>query len=154
MAIDSRNMKNRIMDKTDKITEHLLKCLLIQDTTHNLNHWSQEIYGFMYSLPKLKRTNKLPSKEMIYNCINDYIGDTLLDNIDTLVKNINYQENTNITDYDKQSLYNCIMSYYNWLSSQLSIGAVENIEVKNQINTLINKYNSESGHKQKEMVTQ
>ena len=45
MSIERRKLEEKIDNTTDKLIEHLLMCLLIQDDTNNLNHWSNEVYS-------------------------------------------------------------------------------------------------------------
>ncbi len=145
MSLDKKSLEKDIRDKTEKINEHLLKCLLIQNTTNTLNHWSQEVYNFLHSVPKLKGSNKLPNERILHNCTLGYFGDVLLERLDYYVEELNDLEHTNITDYNKQSLYDCILDYYKWLIPMLSTqGTIKNSQVKSQINTLIQKYNKEN----------
>lgn len=47
-------VRQDIVNVEGKIIEHLLKCFLYKDSTNNLNHWKQEIFSFLYEVPKLK----------------------------------------------------------------------------------------------------
>lgn len=143
MAETKAEVARFIKSKTSIINEHILKCLLIQDTTNNLNHWCKEIRAFLPNVPILKTTKKYPDEKMIRECTIGYFGDSLLNIIDSLVNSINYEENTNITNYNKQALYDCIIKYYEWLAIILSKnGNVKLQEVNEEINLLVQEYKS------------
>lgn len=143
MSIEKRRLEDRIIDATDKINEHLLKCLVIQDKTHNLNHWSQEVYSFLPRVPQLRGSNKLPSKSLILKRTLGLYGTDLIRRMDIYIPDICRRENVEVPEYNKQSLYKCIENYYNWLASNLSeTGEVLSTDVKAQINELIKDYNN------------
>lgn len=143
MALSQSEIEQRVHNMTEVICVHILRCLLIQDSTNNLSHWEDELFGFLPRLPKLKNTNKLPDKYLIYKWFKDEIGDTLFHDLDTEVKNMNSLEKTNVTEYNKQTLYNCIMNYLKWLSSELSKGALNNDLVHEQVDKLVQEYNTQ-----------
>lgn len=150
MSLDKDRLESDIRNKTQMLNLHLLKCLLIQNTTRTLNHWGQEVYALLSTVPKLKSKNKYPSEKILYNCTLGYFADDLLEKLDSYIEDVNDIENANITDYNKDSLYNCIINYYKWLIPILSKdGKVTTTEVKAQINTLIKEYNKSQTHKQK-----
>ena len=142
MSLDKERLIQRILDKTEKINDLLLKCLLIQNTTNNLNHWSTEIYSFLPRIQKLKGKNKLPSEKLLTTYTLGYFQDTLLEYMDAMIISMNDIENTNIIEYNKQALYDCIIDYYKWLIPNLAnTGNVNIIAVKQEIKELIEKYN-------------
>lgn len=142
MSQEKTKIEQYLMSKVTIINDHLLKCLLLQDSTNSLNHWIKEIWGFLPELPLIKGTNKLPSEKMIRNHTISYFDDTLLDHLDIKIKGINYEENSNVTSYNKQSLYDCIIEYYNRLIPVLARnGEVDDIFTTTIINELIQKYN-------------
>lgn len=150
MSESKSKIERDIKYNSRELIEHLLKCLLFQNTTNNLNHWGQEVYSYLKDVQKLKGSNKLPSEKMLYNCTLGYFADSLLMKLNIYIESICEEENISIKEYDKKLLYDCIIDYYKWLVPILSTkGAVKPSEVKAQINILINKYNTESTHKQK-----
>ena len=142
MSIKRKYLLEDLRIATNRINEHLLKCLLIQNETNNLNHWSKEIYSFLFRVPKLKNDKGFPDEKTLSEGTLDYINDSLPQQIDVMIKSINSDENTNIIEYNKQAIYDCIIDYYKWLIPILSKeGIVELDAVKQKINELINKYN-------------
>ena len=55
-----------IEENTREIIQHLIKLWLYSDA-ETCNHWKQEVYGFLYQVPRLKGSNKFPSKKFILN---------------------------------------------------------------------------------------
>lgn len=150
MFIERRKLEEKIDNTTDKLIEHLLMCLLIQDDTNNLNHWSNEVYSSLSRTYSLKPNNKLPSKKLLYSFTIDQFGDILPRWVRGYVSHINDKENTNITDYDTQLLSDYVIKYYEWLIPILSKeGFVESQEVRQQIKSLIQEYNQEIKSKPK-----
>ncbi len=150
MPDSKRDIETDVRQSTGRINEHLLKCLLIQDTTHNLNHWSDEVYELLSDVPKMKGNNKLPSEKMLYNCTIGYFGDFLYERLDGYIEDISEQEHTDIVYSNKQIIYDCIMSYYKWLIPILSHeGSVKQEEIKSEINKLIQQYNATTKQKEK-----
>lgn len=107
-----------IEDNTREIIQHLIKLWLYSDA-ETCNHWKQEVYGFLYQVPRLKGSNKFPSKKFILNntiVINE-------DNILALLRIV-------ITDYSNQyeqknieypTMKKHILLYFDWLAEELSI---------------------------------
>ena len=107
-----------IEENTREIIQHLIKLWLYSDA-ETCNHWKQEVYGFLYQVPRLKGSNKFPSKKFILNntiVINE-------DNILALLKIV-------ITDYSNQyeqknieypTMKKHILLYFDWLAEELSI---------------------------------
>ena len=107
-----------IEENTREIIQHLIKLWLYSDA-ETCNHWKQEVYGFLYQVPRLKGSNKFPSKKFILNntiVINE-------DNILALLRIV-------ITDYSNQyeqknleypTMKKHILLYFDWLAEELSI---------------------------------
>lgn len=106
-----------IEENTRELIQHLIKLWLFPDAK-DCNHWKQEVYNFLCRVPRLKRSNKFPSKKFILdNTIN-----VNRDNISTLLRIV-------ITDYgdcyaQQQKLYSTmelhIDFYFEWLADELS----------------------------------
>ena len=107
-----------IEENTREIIQHLIKLWLYSDA-ETCNHWKQEVYSFLYQVPRLKGSNKFPSKKFILNntiVINE-------DNILALLRIV-------ITDYRNQyeqknieypTMKKHILLYFDWLAEELSI---------------------------------
>lgn len=142
MSENKSQIRQDIVNVEGKIIEHLLKCFLYKDSTNNLNHWKQEIFSFLYEVPKLKNTKKFPSYKLLYSFTIERIYDTLLDRIEPRIKNLEFKGYPKVNNYNKKDLYNAILEYYNWLIKELSkTGFVESKSVFNKIDEIIQKYN-------------
>jgi len=145
MSFDTSTVIKKITDELENINEHLIKCLVIQNTTNNLNHWEKEIYNFLHNTYKLKSTKKYPDEDLLRENTIIGFGDCLLEQLDILIESICYDENAPVSKYNKQAVYNGIINYYKWIIPILSKnGAVNNVEVYNEIDTLIEQYNKEN----------
>lgn len=107
-----------IEENTRELIQHLIKLWVFPDAK-DCNHWKQEVYNFLYRVPRLKRSNKFPSKKFILN--NTIVVNK--DNIAALLRIV-------ITDYknqyeQKKSEYSTmeehILLYFDWLAEELSI---------------------------------
>lgn len=107
-----------IEENTRELIQHLIKLWIFPDAK-DCNHWKQEVYNFLYRVPRLKRSNKFPSKKFILN--NTIVVNK--DNISALLRIV-------ITDYknqyeQKKSEYSTmeehILLYFDWLAEELSI---------------------------------
>lgn len=104
-------------EDTRELIEHLIK-LWIFPNAEDCNHWKQEVYNFLYRVPRLKGSNKFPSKKFIlHNTI-----DVNADNISALLRIV-------ISDYtnryeQRRSTYSTmeerILLYFDWLAEELS----------------------------------
>lgn len=107
-----------IEENTRELIQHLIKLWIFPDAK-DCNHWKQEVYNFLYRVPRLKRSNKFPSKKFI-------LDNTIVvnkDNISALLRIV-------ITDYknqyeQKKSEYSTmeehVLLYFDWLAEELSI---------------------------------
>lgn len=106
-----------IEENTRELIQHLIKLWVFPDAK-DCNHWKQEVYNFLYRVPRLKMSNKFPSKKFI-------LDNTIVvnkDNISALLRIV-------ITDYknqyeQKKSEYSTmeehILLYFDWLAEELS----------------------------------
>jgi len=142
MSDSISHIRQNIQNHLDQIINNLLKCYLIQNETDNLNHWKQETYSQLSSVPKINRTNKYPSKKQLRKWIITYIEDVLDDRIVREIDNINYTEkNYYINRYDVEILHVYIIEYLDWLCLMLSDkGQVTTRQVHSKIDELIGKY--------------
>lgn len=107
-----------IEENTREIIQHLIKLWLYSDA-ETCNHWKQEVYGFLYQVPRLKGSNKFPSKKFILN-------NTIIVNEDNILALLRIV----ITDYENQyeqkkieypTMKKHILLYFDWLAEELSI---------------------------------
>ena len=99
MSTDIKSIKTKIQDHIPQLLNNLLKCILIQNKTNNLEHWSDEVYSQISEVSKIKKTNKYPTKRQLNEWIITYYADVLDDRIKVQISNINYKEHTDIKDY-------------------------------------------------------
>lgn len=140
MSKSKKELANAIEDRSDMIFIHICKLLLYPHSTY-CDHWKHEIYGFMPRMKKLKKTNKLPSKEFISNI--------MLNNLDGMVSQFMAEAIADEDDYDYDTsvsdkvVQEVCEKYAIWLSEKLSTtGFVTNTEVKAELSELIAWVNS------------
>lgn len=135
-------LQRKIDITTDNLIEHLLMCLLLQNSTGKLSQWEDEIYSSFNRTCFLTGKNNFPSEKVLYNMTLNQFGDTISIWVITHVDQINYKEKVNITDYNSSILENYIIEYYKWLIPILAKGYfVTHEEVNNKIKELIDDYN-------------
>ena len=138
-------LERKIDITTDNLIEHLLMCLLLKDSTDNLNHYKDEVYSSFNKTCLLTGNNKFPTEKILYNMTLDQFSDVLPAWINGYIEDINYKENVNINNYDSSLLTNYIIEYYKWLISILAKRYfVKHEEVNNKINILIDNYDKET----------
>ena len=140
MSKSKKELANAIEDRSDMIFIHICKLLLYQHSAY-CDHWMHEIYGFMPRMKRLKKTNKLPSKE--------FISSIMLDNLDGMVSQFMAEAVADEDDYDYDEsvsdkvVHEVCEKYTIWLSEKLSTtGFVTNTEVKAKLSELISWGNS------------
>jgi len=140
MAETDREIKFKLSKSAEMIIEHFYK-IYYMPLSDSKNHWITEIYSFINKVNKRKSTNKLPSKEYIYNSmfgniedIFDNVHETTLDYICTeydLPMDIEGPE-------DKVILFNLLKDYFQWVAEELNTnGYLKLNEVRNKISQLI-----------------
>ena len=106
-----------IEENTREIIQHLIKLWLYPDA-ETCNHWKQEVYGFLYRVPRLKGSNKFPSKKFI-----------LKNTIDVNRQNITSLLRIVLADYGHSyaqcrqryaTMQTHIEYYFEWLAEELS----------------------------------
>ena len=140
LSNSKKELANAIEDRSDMIFIHICKLLLYQHSAY-CDHWMHEIYGFMPRMKKLKKTNKLPSREFISNI--------MLENLDGMVFQFMAEAIADEDDYDydesvsAEVVQEVCRKYVTWLSEKLSTtGFVTNAEVKAKLSELITWVNS------------
>ena len=70
------NIYDKLADNSENVIDHLIKVFLWPDAQEQ-NHWKQEIWNFIRSVPKLKSSNKFPPykkiRREIWNSYEDVI---------------------------------------------------------------------------------
>jgi hypothetical protein len=106
-----------IEENTREVIEHLIKLWLFPDA-EDCNHWKQEVYNFLYRVPRLKGSNKFPSKKFI-----------LKNTIDVNRRSITSLLRIVLTDYGDSyaqvrqryaTMQTHIEYYFEWLAEELS----------------------------------
>ena len=129
MAIRRKELASLIEYESTKINIQLLKCFKKKQKEIII----KDIYYAFNNMPYVKETMKYPGKRFLYNHTIKKFNNSLLE----LLNDLN--------EYDKQTIYNFITIYYNWIIPILSDkGIVEFKEVEDEINMLIHKYNLKS----------
>ncbi len=143
MSNDKKEIERNIINHLDEIIEHLIRAILIQNKTNNLNHWEHEIYAQLHRLPKVSGKNKRFSANKLQNLIYKYYEDTIKEDIPHIINDINYQEkDQHIDKYDIDKLIYLIHQYFLEITPTLSnIGRLEESIVHDIIDNLIIEYN-------------
>lgn len=113
MADTKSNIAAKLEGTTLQIVKHIIKIYLYPEHSA-VNHWKTEIYGFLHTIPRIKRKNTFPTKEFI-------LRETIGINRDTIplwVENV-------IDDYgasnkDVNNVMAAIYDYYSMLAEELS----------------------------------
>lgn len=131
------NITNKLKDKSDDLVYRIVKIFVFPNCGIK-PHWYQEVYGFIHSVPKMKKKNKFPDKEFIFKNTFGVWGDTIESCIITAIKDypnivplFNQDTGLNVCE-------NAVRKYFEWLSEELSkIGRVASSDVYKKIDELI-----------------
>lgn len=136
----SQSRKNIIGDLEEKavpLVEHLVKIIMFQETG-NLKHWCDELGGFINRVPRLRSSNKFPSKDLIFHAIWDERSKVL----DMVMDDVEYT-NPKYTpiEYDEDTIRGFCEDYVDWLSGTLSNVGQATVRQCTQIAmNILNKY--------------
>jgi hypothetical protein len=121
MAYGLKDIYRKIDDKIEIVIQHLILCIVFTEVSPiTINHWKAEVYNNIHRMWKVKGNNKLPTyNQLKTNCIDTW-SDSLLNSLDNEIKSLSKIENLNVSNYDVNKLYNCIISYFEWLFTELS----------------------------------
>jgi hypothetical protein len=135
MSKSKKEIANAIEDRSDLIFINICKLLLYQHSAY-CDHWKHEIYGFMPRMKKLKKTNKLPSKEFISSIMLDNLDGTVFQYVaEAIADEDDYNYDDSISDKVVQEVCE---KYAIWLSEKLSTtGFVTHAEVKAKLSELM-----------------
>jgi len=123
-AENKKDLEMQLSSCIDLCVEHMLYVLLFP-TSPYVSHWEQEVYSFFSRSPKLKGTNKFPTKRQIILWTSDKRRDVITDKdymkvlIETCCEVESY---SNIYDTDAviRQFEPIFTGYFEWLSGQLS----------------------------------
>lgn len=136
MADSKVHICDKLERNREQIINHLICCYSMSDN-NNYNHWKTEIYAMLHIIPKLNTTNKYPSYNNLVKWDLNTWSDSLNDHLRSYISYIEYKENINLSNINKQDLTNYILEYFNWLYKSLSnTGDVTIQEVFNKIDEL------------------
>ena len=144
LATKRKNIEKKLFNSIEKIQEHLLKIFVDRDRD-SVEHWCNELFGFLNWIPKLKWSNKRPSPKYIYdNICGDYIDevDVWFPNMLQTLQVSNKISNINVKWYDiKDAFTKFYKEYCKWISNELSnSGSVSLEDIKDKIQELLEKY--------------
>lgn len=141
-SMQKRDIETKLSISMTQTIEHLLKLYLMSDSPAR-NHWQGEVYGFIHTVEKLKRTNKYPTTQNIYNWTYEKVQDLVTDaswlqiRIEDICDQYNIDTNIplNPTMHEFDAL--CV-NYFQWLAEMLSKrGSVTNREVYTKLDSLV-----------------
>lgn len=124
--------------KTDMLIEHLLKIFYYRDTTGDYSHWVSEIYAFVHTIPKTKKTNRPPKEKFIYKNLWGYKEDIFETVHKMLIRSFNVRYG--FISLDPRAKVFC-EEYIGWLSESLSnVNEISLEEISNYLRYLIRRY--------------
>lgn len=127
---------SKLADSSENVIDHLIKVFLWPDAQEQ-NHWKQEIWNFIRSVPKLKSSNKFPPYKKIKHEIWNSYEDVIYDHIELWIDEISESP----ISFDCEDVYHAIEDYMSWLADLLSEkGVVRSYQVYNKIEELRSKY--------------
>lgn len=144
MAYPLKDIYRKIDDKIDIVNKHLILCFVFSKVSKDtLSHWKAEVFNNIHRMWRIKGSNKLPSfNQLKTNCINTW-SDTLKNSLPNEIESLSAIENLPAPNYNIDKLYNCIISYFEWLFTRLSeVESVNFLEISEQIDKLISEYNN------------
>lgn len=142
LAYSKNELLNKKINENNRkqIIYHLISCYALGNSTNNFNHWTNEIYGILGDIPKLKN-NKYPSFNQLVKWDLNKWSDSLYDHLRGYISVVKNKENIEL-DLDRQELSSFILDYYKWLYHEFEIdGTVTLDEVYDFIEYLMKKYN-------------
>lgn len=141
-SMQKRDIETKLSISMTQTIEHLLKLYLMPDNPAR-NHWQGEVYGFIHTVEKLKRTNKYPTAQNIYNWTYEKVQDLVTDAswLQIRIEDIcdQYNIDTNIPLKPTMHEFDALcVNYFQWLAEMLSKrGSVTNREVYTKLDSLV-----------------
>ena len=140
MAEGLSDIKKKLNDSSEQIRENLMQVFLWRDSTA-VDHWVSELYASCHSVPLCKNNHKYPKYSIILQEIWGCWEDAYYNKLHKYILQLEYKEGSTSPEFDKDSLYEFIKSYCEWLSSVLSTeGLVTLPEVRAEVNELLQKH--------------
>lgn len=92
MAMERSELINKIRSKRDLMEEHLLKCMIYENTTNDLKHWVSEVSSYIGKIANdtVKPNNKKLTKNQYCAHLFGYDYDSL-SNMDTILDDFQYK---------------------------------------------------------------
>ena len=141
-AMQKDKIKNKLIDNTEPIIEHLLKLYIMPEHSAS-KHWKQEIANFINKVGNLKGTNKFPKFKQIYDWTYGSYRDVIMNSnylnkmIQNIIREYNLEISYNIEEVTREFNNLCDL-YFTWLASELSSnGIVTNIEIYYELEVLV-----------------
>lgn len=115
MGTNKSVIENQLVNAAGPLTDHLIKLYLFPHSEY-VNHWRQEVYGFLSRVPKLKGKNQYPESDFIFDCISVY-----LDQTEESMHYIAEEYKSHVPErFNSTELESILESYLMWLSDILS----------------------------------
>ena len=125
----------KLTDASEPLVDHLIKIFMYPNHV-SVDHWIQEVYGFLNKVGKLKHNNKFPSARFILNSTWGVHGDIINESIPVFESD--YCQPTHNSSSEIADAVRC---YFLWLSYVLSAnGRVAKQDVINRIHAIIDAY--------------
>lgn len=115
MSVPQNIVMNKLIDISSSLTDHLIKLYLFP-TSQYTNHWRQEIFSFVNSIPKLKSTKRYPSSDFIFEHLSSYL-DQCAEGIEFWINEYGSLVPERVDPIEAENL---ITEYIKWLASKLS----------------------------------
>lgn len=131
MSREMRDVKREVESKSAEIALHLAKLGMYPDNDSKM-HWRQEVYSFLFKVPRLKSTNKFPKSDKLFDWLWDSVKDEIRDWGRGVIRE--YGRPSGMT-LDEVEVF--CAAYYDWLSTNLSRhGIVTQPEVYSKLDEL------------------
>lgn len=114
MSQNLKDIRRKLDGASLQVASHIIKLCMYPNSTES-NHWKQEVWAILFSVPKRSGTNKFPGKQFILDSTLGIWGDTL-DNIVDAHKG--YEENQSAMP--DTAIIHVVILYFRWLADELS----------------------------------
>ena len=132
MSFSKQAIEADIRQISGPLTDHLTKLYLFPYSEYTA-HWSSEVWSFLNRVPKMKGSNKFPSKKLILKNVSGYT-----DMVDEIMYFI-MEEYSDLTPerYNAEELGVIMTKYFDWLAETLSSkGIIQSHECYQQLREL------------------
>ena len=133
MSDKRSEIRNQLKYAGKQVALHLIKLAIYPDAQER-NHWKQEIYAFLHDVPRLKKSNKWPEFDIIFDALSVY--DDIVDNL--VLEVYDDEESLTPSELSAEKLEEMLLTYHAWAAHKLSKnGILRRQDVYNKIDELI-----------------